>query len=91
MEIVQTEGTRRVKRTPDFYNLDAIISVGYRVNSKNATKFRIWATTVLKEYMSKGFVLDDDRLKQHLAKIIFVNFLNEYAPSEPVSGVSGSR
>ena len=47
-----------------FYNLDAIISVGYRVNSIKATKFRIWATTVLKEYMTKGFVLDDDRLKQ---------------------------
>jgi hypothetical protein len=47
-----------------FYNLDAIISVGYRVNSKKATQFRIWATKVLKEYMIKGFVLDDDRLKQ---------------------------
>ena len=47
-----------------FYNLDAIISVGYRVNSKKATWFRLWATTVLKEYMTKGFVLDDDRLKQ---------------------------
>ena len=47
-----------------FYNLDAIISVGYRVNSRRATHFRIWATQVLKEYMIKGFVLDDDRLKQ---------------------------
>ena len=47
-----------------FYNLDAIISVGYRVNSRRATHFRIWATRVLKEYMIKGFVLDDDRLKQ---------------------------
>ena len=47
-----------------FYNLDAIISVGYRVNSKKATHFRIWATKILKEYMQKGFVLDDDRLKQ---------------------------
>lgn len=47
-----------------FYNLDAIISVGYRVNSSKATKFRIWATQILKEYMQKGFVLDDDRLKQ---------------------------
>ncbi len=47
-----------------FYNLDAIISVGYRVNSKKATHFRIWATRILKEYMQKGFVLDDDRLKQ---------------------------
>lgn len=64
MEIVQTEGNRQVKRIVDFYNLDAIISVGYRVNSRQATKFRIWATRVLKEYMIKGFVLDDERMKQ---------------------------
>lgn len=64
MEIVQTEGTRNVRRQVDFYNLDAIISVGYRVNSRRATHFRIWATGVLKEYMVKGFVLDDERLKQ---------------------------
>jgi len=55
---------RDVKRAVEFYNLDAIISVGYRVNSYKATKFRIWATAVLKEYMKKGFVLDDERLKQ---------------------------
>lgn len=64
MEIVQQEGTRNVKRTTDFYNLDAIISVGYRVNSRRATNFRIWATSVLKEYMQKGFAMDDERLKQ---------------------------
>lgn len=64
MEIVQTEGVRKVKRNTDFYNLDAIISVGYRVNSVRATHFRIWATGILKEYMQKGFVLDDERLKQ---------------------------
>ncbi|MEG0897328.1 MAG: virulence RhuM family protein [Ruthenibacterium sp.] len=64
MEIVQQEGSRNVKRTVDFYNLDAIISVGYRVNSKKATNFRIWATRILNEYMTKGFVLDDERLKQ---------------------------
>ena len=64
MEIVQQEGTRSVRRQVDFYNLDAIISVGYRVNSRRATHFRIWATGVLKEYMTKGFALDDDRLKQ---------------------------
>lgn len=61
---VQTEGNRQVKRNIDFFNLDAIISVGYRVNSKRATHFRQWATGVLKEYMIKGFALDDDRLKQ---------------------------
>lgn len=64
MEIVQQEGKRQVKRQLEYYSLDAIISVGYRVNSKKATHFRIWATKVLKEYMIKGFVLDDERLKQ---------------------------
>ena len=64
MEIVQTEGARQVTRLIDFYNLDAIISVGYRVNSHRATQFRIWATSVLKEFIKKGFVLDDERLKQ---------------------------
>ena len=64
MEIVQREGSRSVRRQVDFYNLDAIISVGYRVNSRRATHFRIWATGVLKEYMTKGFALDDNRLKQ---------------------------
>ena len=64
MEIVQKEGNRNVTREVEFYNLDAIISVGYRVNSKKATKFRIWATKVLKEYMIKGFAMDDARLKQ---------------------------
>lgn len=62
--VVQTEGNRRVRRPAKLYNLDAIISVGYRVNSRRATHFRIWATGVLKEYMTKGFVLDDERLKQ---------------------------
>ena len=61
---VQQEGSRKVRRKQKFYNLDAIISVGYRVNSKKATQFRIWATGVLKEYMTKGFAMDDERLKQ---------------------------
>lgn len=64
MEIVRKEGNREVKRELEFYNLDVIISVGYRVNSYQATQFRIWATSVLKEYMTKGFALDDERLKQ---------------------------
>ena len=64
MEIVQKEGDRDVTRSVIYYNLDAIISVGYRVNSRRATQFRIWATSVLKEYMTKGFALDDERLKQ---------------------------
>ncbi len=62
-EQVQIEGGREVKRNLDFYNLDAIIAVGYRVNSKKATKFRQWATKTLKEYITKGFVLNDDMLK----------------------------
>ena len=62
--VVQSEGSRQVTRSVRFYNLDAIISVGYRVNSHRATQFRIWATSVLKEFIKKGFVLDDERLKQ---------------------------
>jgi hypothetical protein len=60
---VQREGSRDVRREIEFYNLDAIISVGYRVNSAQATQFRIWATQTLREFIVKGFVLDDDRLK----------------------------
>ena len=62
--IVQQEGNHQVKREQTFYSLDAIISVGYRVNSQRATLFRQWATRVLNEFIRKGFVLDDDRLKQ---------------------------
>lgn len=64
MEIVRSEGGREVRREVDFYNLDAIIAVGYRVNSFQATQFRIWATRTLKEFIIKGFVMDDERLKQ---------------------------
>ena len=63
METVQNEGGRQIKRNKEFYNLDAIIAVGYRVNSKRATQFRIWATNILKEYIIKGFTMDDERLK----------------------------
>lgn len=62
--VVQKEGNRDIKRTQNFYNLDAIIAVGYRVNSKEATKFRIWATSILKEYIKKGYVLNDEKLKK---------------------------
>lgn len=62
--VIQKEGTRNVRRNINFYNLDAIISVGYRVNSAKATQFRIWATKTLKEFIQKGFVIDDERLKQ---------------------------
>lgn len=60
---VQTEGDRDVERQLEYYNLDVIISVGYRVKSQRGVQFRIWATNILKEYMRKGFVLDDERLK----------------------------
>lgn len=63
IRIVRTEGSREVARDIVFYNLDAIISVGYRVNSAQATQFRIWATQTLREFIVKGFVLDDERLK----------------------------
>ena len=61
---VQNEGARSVQRTLEYYNLDAIISVGYRVNSIRGTQFRMWATQRLREYIIKGFTLDDERLKQ---------------------------
>ena len=64
METVRQEGRRQVQRQLEIYNLDAIIAVGYRVNSHQATQFRIWATRTLREFITKGFVLDDERLKQ---------------------------
>ena len=64
IRIVQKEGKRDISRVIDYYNLDSIIAVGYRVNSFQATQFRIWATKTLREFMIKGFVLDDERLKQ---------------------------
>lgn len=63
METVQTEGDRPVNREVEYYNLDAVIAVGYRVNSLKATQFRIWATNTLREYVVKGFVIDDQMLK----------------------------
>ena len=63
ISVVQKEGERDVKRKLKFYNLDVIIAVGYRINSKKATQFRIWASKILKEYIIKGFAMDDERLK----------------------------
>ena len=75
--IVQLEGKREVKREVNFYNLDAILSVGYRVNSSQATQFRIWATKILREYIIKGFAIDDERLKngQYFGKDYFKELL----------------
>ena len=64
METVQTEGAREIARQVEFYNLDAAIAVGYRVNSVKATHFRIWATNTLREFIIKGFVLNDEMLKR---------------------------
>ena len=63
ISVVRKEGNRNVNRELEFYNLDAIIAVGYRVNSKKATKFRIWATKILKDYMIKGFAIDTEKMK----------------------------
>jgi hypothetical protein len=64
LETVQKEGTRIVKRNVEYYRIEAILGVGYRVNSNQASQFRIWATNTLKEFITKGFLLDDERLKQ---------------------------
>jgi len=73
---VQNEGDRVVERNIEYYNLDVIISVGYRVKSQRGTQFRIWANSVLKEYLKKGFVLDDDRLKNLGASNYFDELLS---------------
>ncbi len=77
IRIVQKEGNRDIEREQIFYNLDAIISVGYRVNSQKATQFRVWATKTLKEYIIKGFAMDDERLKngKHFGKDYFDELL----------------
>lgn len=77
--IVQTEGARQVERNIDFYNLDAIISVGYRVNSQRATLFRQWATGILRDFAIRGYVLDKERLKNgaFFSKAYFENLLAE--------------
>lgn len=64
METVQREGGRFIKRKIEYYNLDMIIAVGYRVNSRHATRFRIWATKVLREHIIRGYTIDQHRLKQ---------------------------
>ena len=77
LETVQKEGLRDVKRKVEYYQLEAVLAVGYRVNSEQAIQFRIWATNTLKEFIIKGFVLDDERLKQgkHFGKDYFEDLL----------------
>lgn len=72
---VQNEGNRTVKRNIEHYNLEAIIDVEYRMNSKKKTEFRIWATKILKEYMIKGFTLNDERLKNNGESPYFAELL----------------
>jgi hypothetical protein len=67
--VIQVEGDRKVRRTLKFYNLDAIISVGYRVNSKRGTQFRIWATKVLKNYLVQGYAVNEKRLLEQTQKL----------------------
>lgn len=80
--MVRTEGSRTVSRDIAHYDLDAIISVGYRVNSAQATRFRIWATQTLREFIVKGFALDDERLKlnKRFGKDYFDELLEKWGP-----------
>jgi len=88
--IVQNEGERRVERDIDFYNLDVIISVGYRVKSFNGTQFRIWATKILKEHLIKGYTINEKRLlqsKNHLQELQnTILFLQEKSKHKLLSG-----
>ena len=89
--IVQIEGNRQVSRVVDHYNLDAILAVGYRVRSHRGTQFRIWATERLREYLVKGFAMDDARLKLPGAANTSRNCSPESATSVRRSGSSGER
>ena len=93
IRIVQKEGNRQVSREISFYSLDAIIAVGYRVNSKQATDFRIWATNTLKEYIKKGFVLNDELLKTalNLEKTILKSYQKEFVQLGQVNEEYGNR
>ena len=88
---VQREGQREVKRLLEYYNLDMIISVGYRVKSHVATRFRIWATQRLREYIIKGFTLDDERLKQAGGGNYFDELLSRIRVSVPRRKSFGAR
>ena len=77
MEQVQIEGTRSVKRQKEYYNLDMIISIGFRVNSKKAIKFRSWANEIIKDYMIQGFALDDDR-NSDITKDFYATVQNKF-------------
>ncbi len=81
--VVRQEGKRQVRRKIKFYNLDAIISVGYRVNSKKGTRFRIWATQRLKEYLVKGYSINQQRFKQNAVELQHAMALIQKAAQSP--------
>jgi hypothetical protein len=88
METVQKEGKREVIRSIEMYNLDMIIAVGYRVNSKNATQFRIWATKTLREFLTKGFVINKKQIQKNHSEFLrtiesIQNLLPEHTPLDP--------
>lgn len=93
LETVQTEGDRRISRKIEYYNLDLVLSIGYRVNSKQATKFRIWATKILKQYLIKGYAINKNRLLEaqskfhELQEAIF--FLQKQSKKELLTGQEG--
>ena len=90
---VQKEGKREIKRSIEFYNLDLILSVGYRVNSKRATQFRIWANTILKQYLIKGFAVNEKRLLEAKEKFAdlqnVITFLKNKSEKELLKGQAG--
>ena len=90
---VQNEGGRSITRSIDYYNLDVILSVGYRVNSKQATRFRIWATSVLKKYLTKGYAINEKHLMETREKFkelqSAINFLEEKSKKELLIGQEG--
>lgn len=93
METVQIEGKRRIKRIITYFNLDMIISIGYRVNSQRATQFRIWATKTLKEHLVKGYTVNEKRLLQSQTQLRelqdVISFLEEKSKHELMSGQLG--
>ena len=84
--IVQDEGGRKVRRDANFYNLDAIIAVGYRVNSKKATQFRIWATNILRNYLVEGYALNKPRLEGSPEKLVGLYKTIAFLESKSLSG-----
>ncbi len=91
MEQVQIEGGRKIKREIDYYNLDTIIAVGYRVNSKKATQFRIWATSILREYLIKGYNLNQRKLVQSTESVEGLHEAIAFMESNKSPGILKSK